>query len=200
MEHIRDFFDSQADDAMTTDDLDHIQRILNDIGRDVFKVRNSTVLINDNHRHRLESNLHVLYGLKEGNHHREFQEGKLINKRINDLIKQIKALLAIQNQLVKSDEESKETGDRSDKINQNDKDHAMNPQASTKEDHVQLVRKGGIDLNPAQMSVQVNKEGNDFNFNLNGISIDAAQITGVSFIIRQISPVTNLPQILGLTL
>ena len=60
--------------------------------------------------------------------------------------------------------------------------------------------KGGIDLNPAQMSIQVNKEGEDFKFNFNGTTIDAAQVTGATFTIRQMTPVTNLSQILGLNL
>ena len=57
---------------------------------------------------------------------------------------------------------------------------------------------GGIDLNPAQMSLQVKQQGEDFKFNFNGAEIDAAQVTGVTFTIRQITPVTDLPQILGL--
>ena len=36
-------------------------------------------------------------------------------------------------------------------------------------------RNGGIDLNPAQMSMQVKNKGEDFNFNFNGTEIDAAQ-------------------------
>jgi hypothetical protein len=58
---------------------------------------------------------------------------------------------------------------------------------------------GGIDLNPAQMSMQVKKEGEDFKFNFNGTEIDAAQVTGATFIIRTMTPVTNLPLILGLS-
>ena len=58
--------------------------------------------------------------------------------------------------------------------------------------------KGGIDLNPAQMSMQIKKEGEDFKFNFNGIEIDAAQVTGATFKIRTMTPVTNLPEILGL--
>ena len=59
--------------------------------------------------------------------------------------------------------------------------------------------KGGIDLNPAQMTMQVKKEGNDFKFDFNGTQIDAAQVTGATFTIRTVTPVTNLPLILGLT-
>jgi hypothetical protein len=68
------------------------------------------------------------------------------------------------------------------------KDQAMNVQGN----------KGGIDLNPAQMSMQVKNEGRDFRFNFNGNEIDAAEVTGVSFTIRQMLPVKNLLQILGL--
>jgi signal transduction histidine kinase len=56
---------------------------------------------------------------------------------------------------------------------------------------------GGIDLNPAQMSMQIKKQGEDFKFDFNGTQIDAAQVTGAAFTIRQMIPVTNLPQILG---
>jgi hypothetical protein len=48
------------------------------------------------------------------------------------------------------------------------------------------------------MSMQVKKEAQDFKFNFNGMEIDAAQITGATFTIRTMTPVTNLPQILGL--
>ncbi len=57
---------------------------------------------------------------------------------------------------------------------------------------------GGIDLNPAQMSMQIKREGEDFKYNFNGTQIDAALVTGVQFTIRQMRPVTNLPQVLGL--
>ena len=56
---------------------------------------------------------------------------------------------------------------------------------------------GGIDLNPAQMSMRVNKEGEDFKFDYNSAPIDAATVTGAAFTIRQMTPVTNLLQILG---
>ncbi len=59
--------------------------------------------------------------------------------------------------------------------------------------------KGGIDLNPAQMALETKKEGQDFHFNFNGHDIDAAQIVGAEFEIERLSPVTNLPFILGLT-
>jgi len=60
-------------------------------------------------------------------------------------------------------------------------------------------QKGGIDLNPAQMSMQIKTGsptetfGDDSSFN-----IDSSQVTGVTFTIRTMTPVTNLPQILGL--
>ena len=59
---------------------------------------------------------------------------------------------------------------------------------------------GGIDLNPAQMSMQVKKEGQDFKFNFNGTEINAAQVSGGTFTIRTITPVKNLPQALGLNI
>ncbi len=58
--------------------------------------------------------------------------------------------------------------------------------------------KGGIDMNPAQMSLQVKNEGEGFHFDFNGVDIDAAQVTGAEFIINEIKPVTNLPMELGL--
>ena len=62
------------------------------------------------------------------------------------------------------------------------------------------ITPGGIDLNPAQMSMRVKKEGEDFKFDFNGTEIDAAQVIGATFTIRTMKPVTNLPQILGLNL
>ncbi len=65
----------------------------------------------------------------------------------------------------------------------------------------QLSRKGGIDLNPAQMNMQsfgaaghssgLAQDSSDFNIN-------PAQITGATFTIRQMTPVTNFPLILGI--
>lgn len=60
--------------------------------------------------------------------------------------------------------------------------------------------KGGIDMNPAQMSLQVKNEGESFHFDFNGVEIDAAQVTGAEFIINDIKPVTNLLVELGLPL
>ena len=57
---------------------------------------------------------------------------------------------------------------------------------------------GGIDLNPAQMSMQVKEEGEDFKFDFNGTGIDAAQVTGATFTIHTMTPATNMPLILGL--
>jgi len=58
---------------------------------------------------------------------------------------------------------------------------------------------GGIDLNPAQMSMQVKEEGQDFKFYFNSTGIDAAQVTGATFIIHTMTSVTDLPLILGLS-
>jgi len=58
---------------------------------------------------------------------------------------------------------------------------------------------GGINLNPAQMSLQVKHQGEDFKFDYyHGIEINAAQVTGIDFTIRHMEPVKNLPQVLGL--
>jgi len=57
---------------------------------------------------------------------------------------------------------------------------------------------GGIDLSPAQMSLQVKHQGENFRFDYHGIEINAAQVVGIDFTIRHIEPVKNLPQILGL--
>jgi len=59
---------------------------------------------------------------------------------------------------------------------------------------------GGIDLNPAQMSMQVKKGDQDFKFDFNGTVIDAAQVAGAKFNIETIEPVKNLPAILGFPL
>jgi hypothetical protein len=48
------------------------------------------------------------------------------------------------------------------------------------------------------MNMQVKKEGEDFKFYFNGTEIDSAQVIGAAFTIRQMTPVTNLPLILGL--
>ena len=55
---------------------------------------------------------------------------------------------------------------------------------------------GGIDFNPAQMSLQVKNEGEGFKFDFNGSPADFAQTTGATFTIRQMTPVTNWAQIL----
>jgi N-methylhydantoinase B/oxoprolinase/acetone carboxylase alpha subunit len=69
-------------------------------------------------------------------------------------------------------------------------DNAMNVQ--------DITGTGGIDLNPAQMSMQVKNDGEDFKFDFNGTEIDAAQVTGVTFTICEMTPVSNLLLILGL--
>jgi len=69
-----------------------------------------------------------------------------------------------------------------------------------------IHREGGIDFNPAQMSMEIKnsdtgKEGIASQETLamtSDFSIDPAQVTGATFTIRQMTPVTNLPQILGL--
>jgi len=73
-----------------------------------------------------------------------------------------------------------------------------NARLGTADGAMNVIQKGGIDLNPAQMSVQVKKEGEDFKFDFNGTEIDAAQVTGATFTIRQMTPVKDLPQVLGL--
>ena len=49
------------------------------------------------------------------------------------------------------------------------------------------------------MSMQVKKQGEDFKFDFNGTQIDAAEVTGATFTIRQMTPVVNLSQILGIS-
>jgi hypothetical protein len=60
------------------------------------------------------------------------------------------------------------------------------------------INTGGIDLDPAQMAIETRTEGEDFKFNLNGVDIDVAQVTGANFTILQMTPVTDLPLILGI--
>jgi len=69
----------------------------------------------------------------------------------------------------------------------------------SKNDKAQIAKYGGIDLNPAQMSMRVKNEGEDFKFNFNGTEIDASQVIGAQFTIRKMTPVTDLPLVLGLT-
>jgi len=57
---------------------------------------------------------------------------------------------------------------------------------------------GGINMNPAQMSMQIKGQEEDFKFEWNGQTFDAAQVTGATFTIRSMTPVTNMLQILGL--
>ena len=58
-------------------------------------------------------------------------------------------------------------------------------------------RTGGIDLNPAEMSMQVKQGTQDFKFNFNGTEIDAVQVIGATFTIRTLTPVTDLAAVLG---
>ena len=60
--------------------------------------------------------------------------------------------------------------------------------------------KGGIDLNPAQINMQVKNGSQDFKFDFNGNEIDAASIIGATFTIRNMTSVTNLPLLLGLNM
>jgi len=63
----------------------------------------------------------------------------------------------------------------------------------------QNSKTGGIDFDPAQMSMLVKKSGQDFKFDFNGTEIDAAQVTGATFTIRTMTPVINLSMELGLS-
>ena len=56
---------------------------------------------------------------------------------------------------------------------------------------------GGIDLDPAQMTMDVKKEDGEFRFDFDPKGIDLNNIEGAEFIIRQMTPVTDLPLILG---
>jgi len=60
-------------------------------------------------------------------------------------------------------------------------------------------KEGGINLNPSQFSLQINQVGDEFSFNFNGLPMETTQVAGISFVIYQIQPVTNLPQLLGLS-
>jgi len=64
---------------------------------------------------------------------------------------------------------------------------------------MKTFNKGGIDLNPVQMSMEIkngpeSKNGDSPHF----LDIDPAQVAGVSFTIRTMTPVKDLPQLLGL--
>jgi len=83
-------------------------------------------------------------------------------------------------------------------INQLQKASVHGRGALDKTAKINVQKSGGIDFNPAQMSMQVNNGPQDFKFDFNGTEIDAAQITGATFTIRNMTPVTNLPLILGL--
>jgi|GEM_PF-6432573 len=74
-------------------------------------------------------------------------------------------------------------------IKPNDPNRAMN---------VRKQNQGGINLNPAQMSMQIKGQTEDFKFEYNGQTIDAAQVSGVTFTIGQMTPVTNMAEILAL--
>ncbi len=74
-------------------------------------------------------------------------------------------------------------------------------------DNAQLAEvPGGIDFDPAQMGLDVQKEGKGFQFDGSTGSpqwlwdIDAQNITGAEFVIRRMAPVTNLPSVLGLNI
>ena len=74
-----------------------------------------------------------------------------------------------------------------------------NAQLSVSDDHAMKPSpEGGIDFNPAQMSMQVKGRGEDFKFDWNGQTFDAAQITGVTFKIETMTTVTDLSLALGL--
>ena len=100
---------------------------------------------------------------------------------------------------------SKEYWDVIGRIAQRVMDHYDLPQSvglpvvSSQADRAMAVQKGGIDMNPAQMSMQLKKQGDDFKFDFNGTEIDAAQVTGATFTIRAMTPVVDLPLILGLS-
>lgn len=96
----------------------------------------------------------------------------------------------LESEIEQGDEEVFNQEDASEEVNA-----AMVP---FHQESAQASDPGGIDLNPAQMSMQVKKQGEDFKFNFNGTEIDAAQVTGATFTIRHMTSVRNLPLILGL--
>jgi len=75
---------------------------------------------------------------------------------------------------------------------------AMKASGAVRRFAVKDSKEGGINLNPAQMSMQVKGQEEDFKFQWNGQTFDSAQITGATFTIRSITPVIDLSLILGL--
>ena len=61
--------------------------------------------------------------------------------------------------------------------------------------NINQSKNGGIDLNPAQMSIQVKKDGQEFKFNFNDLKIDVAQVTGATFTIQSINIESKLEKI-----
>jgi hypothetical protein len=61
-----------------------------------------------------------------------------------------------------------------------------------------FLTKGGVDFNPAQMSMDVKTEGQEFRFNGDWIDIDPADISGAYFTVRTTQPVDGISAILSL--
>jgi len=83
-----------TDEAMSVENLDHIQKILRDIGKDLFALEVSSLPLSDNQVSQLISDRGVLEGLKMqgAGHHQEFPWGETINQSITKLLNRIEAL------------------------------------------------------------------------------------------------------------
>ncbi len=58
---------------------------------------------------------------------------------------------------------------------------------------------GGIDFNPNLLELQIEGEGSDFNLQINNTNLEQIHIEGLLPVIINITPITNLPFILGTT-
>lgn len=58
--------------------------------------------------------------------------------------------------------------------------------------------KGGIDLDPSQLKVDIQGQGKDFQFNVDPAMFENVAIDGAEFLIINTTPMTNLPLFLGL--
>ncbi len=72
-------------------------------------------------------------------------------------------------------------------------DFAMNSKNSNL-----LLKKGGIDFDPAQMSLEVKQGAEEFHFKMNGKAINPADIQGAEFTIRSMTQVIDVMKLLQL--
>ena len=57
---------------------------------------------------------------------------------------------------------------------------------------------GGIDMNPNKLKLQTQGQGVEFNLPFDPNHLDQIPINGLTPVISQITPITNLPLLLGL--